>query len=138
MAIRICDLRSSVPRRVRRPCVWLSVLSANNSSRSLELLWADMFHPSAKSGDFADMPYEERFILAEESDVRCPIKSSAGQMRAEIEKTIHGKNTLGGVLEIVALNVPVGLGSFVQWDKRLGAKLAMAVCLCRRSKGGSR
>ena len=65
--------------------------------------------------DFGDMPFEERFKLAEESDVRCPIHSSAQKMREEIEKTIHGKNTLGGVLEVIALNLPVGLGSFVQW-----------------------
>jgi len=85
--------------------------------------------------DFSDMPYEERFVRAEESDVRCPIESSASQMRAEIEKTIHGKNTLGGVLEIVALNIPVGLGSFMQWDKRLEAKLAMAVMSVQAIKG---
>jgi chorismate synthase len=85
--------------------------------------------------DFGDMPYEERFLRAEESDVRCPIETSAQKMRAEIEKTIHGKNTLGGVLEIVALNLPVGLGSFVQWDKRLEAKLAHAVMSVQAIKG---
>lgn len=85
--------------------------------------------------DPGDMSYEERFLRAEESDVRCPIESSADRMRAEIEKTIHGKNTLGGVLEIVALNVPVGLGSFMQWDKRLEAKLAMAVMSVQAIKG---
>jgi len=85
--------------------------------------------------DFSDMPYEERFIRAEKSDVRCPIDSSAQKMRNEIEKTIHGKNTLGGVLEIVALNLPVGLGSFMQWDKRLEAKLAMAVMSVQAIKG---
>jgi len=85
--------------------------------------------------DFGDMPYEERFTRAEESDVRCPIESSASKMRDEIEKTIHGKNTLGGVLEIVALNLPVGLGSFVQWDRRLEAKLAMAIMSVQAIKG---
>jgi chorismate synthase len=85
--------------------------------------------------DFGNMPYEERFLRAEESDVRCPIESFAQQMRDEIEKTIHGKNTLGGVLEIIALNVPVGLGSFMQWDKRLEAKLAMAVMSVQAIKG---
>ncbi|MEP7136209.1 MAG: chorismate synthase [Chloroflexota bacterium] len=85
--------------------------------------------------DFGDMPYEERFTRAEESDVRCPIESSAEKMRDEIEKTIHGKNTLGGILEIVALNLPVGLGSFMQWDKRLEAKLAMAVMSVQAIKG---
>ncbi len=85
--------------------------------------------------DFGDMPYEERFQRAEESDVRCPDPKSAQEMREEIEKVIHGKNTLGGVLEIVALNVPVGLGSFMQWDKRLEAKLAMAVMSVQAIKG---
>ena len=85
--------------------------------------------------DFGDMPYEERFLRAEESDVRCPVESSANLMRAEIEKTIHGKNTLGGILEIVALNLPVGLGSFMQWDKRLEARLAMAVMSVQAIKG---
>lgn len=85
--------------------------------------------------DFGDMPYEERIIRAEESDVRCPIETSAQKIRAEIEKTIHGKNTLGGVLEIVALNLPVGLGSFVQWDRRLEAKLAHAIMSVQAIKG---
>lgn len=87
------------------------------------------------TADFGDMPYEERFTRAEESDVRCPIEYSAQKMRDEIEKTIHGKNTLGGILEIVALNIPVGLGSFMQWDKRLEAKLAMAVMSVQAIKG---
>ncbi|MEW5938538.1 MAG: chorismate synthase [Chloroflexota bacterium] len=85
--------------------------------------------------EFGDMPYEERFARAEESDVRCPIESSAAEMRAAIEKIIRGKNTLGGVLEIVALNAPVGLGSFMQWDKRLEAKLAQAVMSVQAIKG---
>ncbi|OQY90089.1 MAG: chorismate synthase [Anaerolineae bacterium UTCFX1] len=85
--------------------------------------------------DFSDMPYEERFQSAEESDVRCPDQTSAQKMRDEIEKAIHGKNTLGGILEIVALNLPVGLGSFAQWDKRLEAKLALAVMSVQAIKG---
>lgn len=85
--------------------------------------------------NFGDMSYKERFTRAEESDVRCPIEVSALKMRDEIEKTIHGKNTLGGVLEIVALNLPVGLGSFAQWDRRLEAKLAMAIMSVQAIKG---
>jgi len=87
------------------------------------------------SADLADMPYVERFQRGEESEVRCPDPRSAQKMREEIEKTIHGKNTLGGVLEIVVLNIPVGLGSFTQWDKRLEARLAMAVMSVQAIKG---
>ncbi|MBI5945438.1 MAG: chorismate synthase [Chloroflexi bacterium] len=84
---------------------------------------------------FDGINYQSRFDAAESSDVRCPDESSAEKMRAEIEKAIHGKNTLGGVLEIVALNLPVGLGSFAQWDNRLEAKLALAVMSVQAIKG---
>jgi chorismate synthase len=87
------------------------------------------------TANFGDMPYAERFTRAEGSDVRCPVDMAAQRMRDAIESTIHGKNTLGGILEIVALNIPVGLGSFMQWDKRLEAKLAMAVMSIQAIKG---
>ncbi|MBE0672498.1 MAG: chorismate synthase [Anaerolineales bacterium] len=87
------------------------------------------------TANFNDVPYEERFQRAEESDVRCPDPKSAQLMRDEIEKIIHGKNTLGGILEIIALNLPVGLGSFVQWDRRLEAKLAHAIMSVQAIKG---
>jgi chorismate synthase len=85
--------------------------------------------------ELGDMPYPERFARAEESDVRCPDGSAAAAIHAAIEETIHAKNTLGGTLEIVALNVPIGLGSFAQWDKRLEARLAMAAMSVQAIKG---
>ncbi|MCQ3952543.1 MAG: chorismate synthase [Chloroflexi bacterium] len=87
------------------------------------------------AADFGDTPYAERFTRAEESDIRCPDPASAKKMRDEIEKTIRGKNTLGGIIEIVALNLPIGLGSFAQWDKRLEAKLAHAIMSVQAIKG---
>jgi chorismate synthase len=85
--------------------------------------------------DFGDMPYEERFARAEQSDVRCPDPAAAERMHARIEAIIHGKDTLGGVLEIVALGLPIGLGSFSQWDRRLEARLAAAVMSVQAIKG---
>ncbi len=79
--------------------------------------------------------YQVRLEAAEASDVRCPDKIAAEKMRARIEEVIRAKDTLGGVIEIVALNVPVGLGSLSQWDKRLEAKLAMAVMSVQAIKG---
>jgi len=76
-----------------------------------------------------------RFKAAEENDVRCPDPVAAEKMRVRIEEIIHGKDTLGGVLEIVALNVPVGLGSYAQWDRRLEARLAQAVLSVQAMKG---
>jgi chorismate synthase len=85
--------------------------------------------------DFNGSSYHARFEAAEESDVRCPDPVAAEKMRARIEEIIHGKDTLGGVLEIVALNVPVGLGSYAQWDRRLEARLAQAVLSVQAMKG---
>jgi len=87
------------------------------------------------NSDLGDMPYLERFERAEQSDVRCPEEDAAQRMRSRIEEIIHGKDTLGGILEIVALGVPAGLGSFVQWDRRLEARLAMALMSVQAMKG---
>ncbi len=86
-------------------------------------------------GDFNGMPYAGRFESAENSDVRCPDSIAAEKMRERIRQIIQNKDTLGGVLEIVALNVPVGLGSYAQWDKRLEARLALAVMSVQAMKG---
>ena len=85
--------------------------------------------------DFNGMPYPARFEAAEQSDVRCPDSMAAERMRERIHQIIQNKDTLGGVLEIVALNVPVGLGSYAQWDRRLEARLAMAVMSVQAMKG---
>ena len=87
------------------------------------------------SADLDEMPFLERFKRAEESDVRCPEPVSAQKMRDRIEEIIHSRDTLGGVLEIVALGLPVGLGSYAQWDKRLEARLAAAVLSVQAMKG---
>ena len=87
------------------------------------------------STDLGDMPFAERFTRAEESDVRCPEPVSAEKMRARIEEIIRSRDTLGGVLEIVVLGLPVGLGSYAQWDKRLEARLAAAVLSVQAMKG---
>jgi chorismate synthase len=79
--------------------------------------------------------YQARFETAETNDVRCPDPIAAEKMRARIEEIIHGKDTLGGVLEIVALNLPVGLGSYAQWDRRLEARLAQVVMSVQAMKG---
>ncbi len=83
----------------------------------------------------ADMPYLERFERAELSDVRCPDDAGTAAMQAAIEAAMQAKDTLGGIVEIVAVDVPPGLGSFAQWDKRLEARLAMAAMSVQAIKG---
>ncbi len=85
--------------------------------------------------ELGDLPYEERFARAEQSDVRCPDSAAAQAMHMAIEQTIHHRNTLGGIIEVVALNVPPGLGSFAEWDRRLEARLGMAILSVQAIKG---
>ena len=84
---------------------------------------------------FNGSKYKDRFEAAEKNDLRCPDVDAAEMMRAAIQQTIQEKNTLGGVIEIIALNVPIGLGSFAQWDTRLEAKLAQAMMSVQAIKG---
>ncbi len=85
--------------------------------------------------DLGNMAYEDRLVQAERSKVRCPLDVAATDMSAAIESATRAKDTLGGEIEVVALHVPVGLGSFMQWDTRLDAKLAQAVMSVQAIKG---
>lgn len=89
-------------------------------------------------GDVAcvpDGPYRDRFAAAEANDVRCPDAAAAAAMRAAIQAAARDRDTLGGVFEVVALGVPPGLGSHVQWDRRLTGRLLGAVASIPAIKG---
>ncbi len=82
-----------------------------------------------------DAPYPEIFARAQASDVAVADDASAEEIRARIKEVMEAKDTVGGVIEIVALNVPVGLGSHVQWDRKLDGRLAQAVMCIQSVKG---
>lgn len=82
-----------------------------------------------------DMPYEERFRIAEENDVRCPVIDSVEAMHEAIRQVKIDKDTLGGIFEVVALNVPPGLGSHVHYDRRLDARIVAALVSIHAMKG---
>ena len=75
------------------------------------------------------------YELAESSDVRCADGSAGAQMIERIRTAKHRGDTLGGVFEVVVTNPPIGLGSYAQWDRRLGARLAMAAMSIQAMKG---
>lgn len=82
-----------------------------------------------------DMPYPERFAAAESNDLRCPDAHAVEAMRHFIGEIMQKKDTIGGVFEVIALNVPPGLGSHVHWDRKLEAQLMMAVGSIQAIKG---
>jgi chorismate synthase len=83
----------------------------------------------------ADMPYPERFRIAEENDVRCPVVECVEAMHDAIHQVKMDKDTLGGFMEIAALHVPPGLGSHVHWDRRLDGRIVAAMVSIHAMKG---
>ena len=62
-----------------------------------------------------------------ESPLRCVDAGIQEKMMAEVDAALKAGDTVGGVFEIVAHGVPVGLGSHAQWDEKLDGKLAQAL-----------
>ena len=78
---------------------------------------------------------EYRFHLAELNDVRCPNRDDVPAMHEAIQQAMYQKDTLGGIMEIVALGAPPGLGSHVHYDRKLDAKLVSAMVSIQAMKG---
>jgi len=57
----------------------------------------------------------------------CADADAETRMKEEVDKVLRTGDSVGGVFEVVARNVPPGLGTYVQWDERLDALLAAAV-----------
>lgn len=70
-----------------------------------------------------------------QNDLRVIDQSKVGEIHELIDKTKKDGDTLGGIIRVVATNVPAGLGSYVSWDTKLDAKLAAAVMGVNAMKG---
>jgi chorismate synthase len=67
--------------------------------------------------------------------LRCLDPEASAAMVAEVDAARQDADTLGGIVEVVAHGVPPGLGSHVQWDRRLDARLAAALMSVQAIKG---
>ena len=90
---------------------------------------------SARVPDNAPLPNENDMDRIDLDEVRCADRSSSEAMIKEIESAHRDGDTLGGVIEVLAFNMPPGLGSHVHWDRRLDSKLAAAVMGIQAIKG---
>ncbi len=72
---------------------------------------------------------------ADASPLRCPDPDAETRMIARIDEARSNGDTVGGVFEVVAHGLPIGLGSYVHWDRRLDAALAAAVMSINIVKG---
>jgi chorismate synthase len=73
--------------------------------------------------------------VIDEDEVRCAFPDSSRAMIAEINDAHANGDTLGGVVEVLAYNLPPGLGSHVHWDRRIDSKLAGALMGIQAIKG---
>ncbi len=69
------------------------------------------------------------------SEMRCIDPAAEEAMVAEVKAAAKVGDSLGGSIEVLAFNVPVGLGSHVQWDRRLDANIAQALMSIQAVKG---
>ena len=70
-----------------------------------------------------------------ESPLRCVDSATEATMKAEVDAALKAGDTVGGIFEVVAHSVPVGLGSHAQWDEKLDGKFAQAVMSIQAVKG---
>jgi len=83
----------------------------------------------------ADLPSYSDMSRIDSDPVRCADAETSAKMIEEIDSAHSDGDTLGGVCEILAYNLPPGLGSHVHWDRRLDARLASAMMGIQAIKG---
>jgi chorismate synthase len=71
--------------------------------------------------------FAEARALPEDAPLRCVDEDLQQQMMAAIDEARERGDTLGGAFEIIATGLPIGLGSYVQWDRKLDGRLAQAM-----------
>jgi chorismate synthase len=81
--------------------------------------------------------WEELVALSERDEVflSCVDAETEKQMKEVVDHTYRTGDTVGGVFEVVAHNLPIGLGSHVTWDSRLDGRLAQAIVSMQAVKG---
>ena len=77
--------------------------------------------------DFYPKTYTLIKEKAEKSDVRCADELTADRMHNAIDEAAEAGDTLGGKFEVIFGNLPIGLGSYVHWDRALDGRLAQAI-----------
>jgi chorismate synthase len=82
---------------------------------------------TASLADPLAVRFEQARSLAADDDVRCVDAAVASAMKIVIDKAKEAGDTVGGAFEVIAHGVPPGLGSYVQWDRKLDGRLAQAV-----------
>ncbi|MCC6484107.1 MAG: chorismate synthase [Armatimonadetes bacterium] len=132
------DMRNALERASARETT-MRVACGALARRLLEDAGVHIFSHVVSIGpvEVSSLPsdYSEIARLAEESPVRCADGDASQRMVDLIDQAKADRDTLGGIFEVVATGAPVGLGTYVQWDRRLDARIAMAMMSIQAMKG---
>jgi chorismate synthase len=104
-------------------------------SVNIEILSHVVSIGQAKLPENYKLPKMTDLSKIDEDSVRCFDKETSAAIVSEIESAHRDGDTLGGVVEVLAYNLPPGLGSHTHWDRRLDAKLAGAMMGIQAIKG---
>mgnify|MGYP001396421299 FL=1 len=92
-------------------------------------------HVTNIGGVQANKPNELIWDLIEASPVRCADPNAEKRMMEEIDNAKEAGDSLGGVVEVIATGLPIGLGSHIQWDTKLSTKIMAAIGSVNAVKG---
>ena len=84
-------------------------------------------HVVSIAGIRANPPENIDWQAVEESPVRCADPEAGARMMAEIDAAKEAGDTVGGTVEVIAENVPIGLGSHVHWDRKIDGRISQAL-----------
>ncbi|HEM2895975.1 chorismate synthase [Streptococcus suis] len=139
MKYRFDDLRNSLERSSARETTMRVAVSAVAKRILAELDIEIANHVVVFGGKEIDVPdglsVAEIKERAAQSEVSIVNQEREEEIKAYIDQIKRDGDTIGGVIETVVGGVPAGLGSYVQWDKKLDAKLAQAVVSINAFKG---
>jgi chorismate synthase len=82
---------------------------------------------AASIDDALAVTFEDVLAISADSPLRCVNPEVERRMVAEIDRARDAGDTMGGSFEVIAHGVPAGLGSHVQWDRKLDGRLAQAL-----------
>lgn len=85
--------------------------------------------------DASSLSIDEIRQRVESSELRCLDQKAEAEMKQLIDQAAEQGETLGGIFEVIADGVPIGLGSHVHWDRKLDGRLAQAVMSIHAVKG---
>lgn len=131
------DLRNVLERASARETA-ARVAASTVARRILEEFSIDIHAHVISCGDQSAPdkdPREVDWTAVESSEVRAWDRDADARFRAAIDTAKSERTTIGGVMEVVAFNPPVGLGSHVMWDRKLDARLAYAMMSINAVKG---